>query len=41
MVENANGNVALNKEILFKVSKFLCDYAFKIQAIRENVKTMA
>ena len=41
VVENANGKVAVNPEIMFKVSKFLCDYAFHLQSIRENMKTIA
>lgn len=42
IVEDAQGNVALNKrEIVFKVAKFLCDYVFNIQFLRENIKTIA
>jgi hypothetical protein len=31
----------LNQELIGKVSKFLTNYAFHIQAIRENIKTIA
>ena len=41
IVKNASGGIALNYAVLLKVSKFLCDYVFHVQAIRENVKTIA
>lgn len=41
IVENPQGQVALNHAIILKVSKFLCDYVFHIQSIRENIKTIA
>ena len=41
VVENGQGKVALNHGILKTVSKFLCDYVFHLQAIRENMKTIA
>ena len=41
IVENEDGTVALNKDVIDKVSKFLCDYVFHIQDIRENVKTIS
>lgn len=41
IVKNASGGIALNYGVLLKVSKFLCDYVFHVQAIRENVKTIA
>ena len=41
VVQNSNGGVALNHGILRQVSKFLCDYAFYLQGIRENVKSIA
>ena len=42
LVEDAQGNVVLNhKDVVFKVAKFLCDYVFNIQFMRENIKTVA
>lgn len=42
VVSDAQGNVVLDKKgILFKVAKFLCDYVFNIQFMRENIKTIA
>ena len=42
IVEDAQGNVVLDKKnIVFKVAKFLCDYVFNIQFMRENIKTVA
>ena len=36
------GNVVLNrKDVVLEVAKFLCDYAFNIQFMRENIKTVA
>lgn len=40
-MENPDGTVALNADILMKVSRFLCDYVFHISGIRENIKTIA
>ena len=41
IVKNKNGTVALDHKMLLRVSEFLCKYAFHIQAIRENMKTIA
>lgn len=41
IVSNGSGKVALNHEILLKVAKFLRDYVFHLQGIRENIKTIA
>ena len=42
LVEDAQGNVVLNhKNVVLKVAKFLCEYVFNIQFIRENIKTIA
>lgn len=42
IVEDEQGNVVLNKAgVVFKVAKFLCDYVFNIQFLRENIKTVA
>ena len=41
IVKNESGGVALSGEVLDSVSKFLCDYVFHIQHIRENIKTIA
>ena len=42
IVEDEQGNVVLDKAgIVFKVAKFLCDYVFNIQFMRENIKTVA
>jgi hypothetical protein len=42
LVEDEHGNVVLNhKDVVFKVAKFLCDYVFNIQFMRENIKTVA
>ena len=42
LVEDNQGNVVLNlKSVVFKVAKFLCDYVFNIQFMRENIKTVA
>ena len=40
IVDN-DGEVALNRGILIKIAKFLCDYVFHIQFIRENIKTIS
>lgn len=41
VLEDASGKVVVNHEMVLKVAKFLCDYAFHVQSIRENVKTIA
>ena len=41
VVENSEGGVALNEDILDRVSRFLAEYVFHIQGIRENMKTIA
>ena len=41
LVDNGNGGVALNYRILLTVSKFLCDFVFHVQQIRENMKTIS
>ena len=41
LVSNPDGSVALDSDILDKVSQFLCDYVFYLQGIRENIKTIA
>jgi len=41
IVEYHGGRVALNHDILLKVAKFLTEYVFHIQGIRENMKTIA
>ena len=41
IVKDEYGKVALNDEVLDKVAGFLRDYVFHIQAIRENIKTIA
>ena len=41
VVEDRSGNIVINDEIMDRVSKFLCDYVFHIQAIRENIKTIS
>ena len=41
VVEDLDGNIVINDEIMDRVSKFLCDYAFHIQSIRENIKTIS
>ena len=42
LVDDGTGNVVLDhKEVVFKVAKFLCDYVFNIQFMRENIKTIA
>ena len=41
LVSNEDGSVALDFDILDKVSQFLCDYVFYLQGIRENIKTIA
>lgn len=42
LVDDGNGNVVLDhKGIVFKVAKFLCEYVFNIQFLRENIKTIS
>lgn len=41
IVENGSGKVALNHQLILRVSRFLCDYVFHVQALRENIKTIA
>lgn len=42
LVDDGQGNVVIDKKnIVFKVAKFLCDYVFSIQFMRENIKTIA
>lgn len=41
VVEDWDGKIVINDEIMDRVSKFLCDYVFHIQAIRENIKTIS
>lgn len=41
LIDDGYGNVVLNTNIIGKVAKFLCDYVFHIQSIRENIKTIA
>ena len=42
LVEDGQGNVVLNhRNAVLKVAKFLCDYVFNIQFMRENLKTVA
>ena len=42
LIQMPNGDVALNhKDVVLKVAKFLADYVFHIQHLRENAKTIA
>lgn len=41
VVEDKFGNIVINDGIMDRVSKFLCDYVFHIQGIRENIKTIS
>ena len=41
IVQDSENRVAINHETIQMVSKFLCDYVFHIQSIRENMKTIA
>lgn len=41
MIEDNSGHLVINDDIMDKVSRFLCDYVFHIQAIRENIKTIS
>lgn len=41
MISNKDGSVAIDLELLARVSKFLCDYVFYLHGIRENIKTIS
>lgn len=41
LVDDGSGKVVLNQQTMLDVSDFLCRYAFHLQAIRENMKTIA
>jgi hypothetical protein len=41
VVENGHGKVALDHSIILRTAQFLYDYVFHIQALRENIKTIA